>query len=118
MQTPIPDHLNIDKLRSQSFGPESLTCGMSGTYYLFSADGNLLYVGSTQSLRNRMSAHRCKGLIPFALITLLYADRRLREEWEVEAIKTFRPPYNKNHNPDWQYPKESLIGRARPYSKA
>lgn len=66
-------------------------------YVVHTAEGELLYVGVTRSLRNRMAVHKTKSAWWSAsnVITVEHFEKRAdAERRESELIETLKPPFN------------------------
>lgn len=84
-------------------------------YRLFSASGELLYVGiSLSSAMGRLRRHRADQLWwgEVAITTVEHVPRDRVKQLEIEAIGWERPRYNKHHNP--VHPPTARGVRAQP----
>lgn len=69
-------------------------------YRCYAADGQLLYIGATNSLRQRLSHHRARtpwwGQVAF-INTASFPDRATARNVERAAIEAENPLHNKTH---------------------
>jgi hypothetical protein len=68
-------------------------------YLLFDDKENLLYVGQTIYLENRICTHRKNKKIPFSICKYFICDRCELNDKEFEIILTCSPPYNNGPPP-------------------
>lgn len=77
-----------------------------GVVYRFkNAEGELIYVGVTGSLKTRVQAHRGRSFWFSEVASVEATHYRIYREAkaaELEAIRNQRPRYNKRYNPDWE----------------
>jgi len=88
-----------ERLPSVPFLHSVRLLGVGGVYFLADANGQLLYVGASQNVYNRISAHRRGGLFPDC-VTVYYCDfgfmdSRNLAEIESACIFYYEPLRNK-----------------------
>jgi DNA-binding XRE family transcriptional regulator len=81
-------------------------------YTAVNADGQPLYIGTTESPKRRILAHRKSPWWEFAagFTFRRYPDGYTAREAERRLIRQLRPPFNRSSNPDWKKPKGSRHG--------
>lgn len=74
---------------------------ISGVYYLISADLEIVYVGQSMRLKNRIYSHINKGEISFKWFAYIECwVLHHQSEQEKEAIVALKPKYNVKYHPD------------------
>lgn len=96
--------LTLDEMRAlpeQQEGREQGPC----IYFLWSKDGELLYIGATTDRNTRLARHwrekrygystsGVEKFIPFERITILNCDRMYLWDWEHAYQRAYDAPYN------------------------
>ena len=67
-----------------------------GVYFLWAADGNLLYVGQSGDVATRVVQHWCAG-IRYGRATWQHLPQRLLTMYERQYIYELDPPLNRQH---------------------
>jgi excinuclease ABC subunit C len=79
-------------------------------YLIRNGDGEIIYVGKTINLRERIARHRGRGspfrdeIASVEMIRTKSPQERVRTE--IELIRTHRPRYNIQYNPDHGRPSQ------------
>ncbi len=82
---------------------------LSGIYFLYQNE-TLNYIGKAINITNRVYQHLQANAIPFNNIKYVeIADLDKIIEYEKNLIIEFKPPYNKESNPDFIRPKKPKI---------
>ena len=93
------DKKEWERLPSVSFLHSVRLLGMAGVYFLVDSKGQLLYVGASQNVYNRISAHRRGGLFPECVKVYYcefgYMDPGNLAEIESACIFYYEPLRNK-----------------------
>lgn len=88
------NNLNIDSLpKHQTMGLESFM----GVYFLHNEDGNLMYIGKSENVYNRIMFHTTSKKTPFSTFSYVkhndYHDVNVMERF---LINKFLPEYNRD----------------------
>lgn len=92
--------VRTDVFENEHFDRKKYKLTIPDEYYVYFAfeEAELIYIGQTYDLLNRMRCHRTyKRATDF--ITFMVKDRYTAKRIEKEAIKLFNPPGNIAHNP-------------------
>jgi excinuclease UvrABC nuclease subunit len=76
--------------------PDCIPNRPSYIYFLYDED-ELLYIGRTRQLRERLNAHRCDAIIPFTRYETVAVEATKLSAIETRLIKQFQPKYNLRH---------------------
>ena len=73
-------------------------------YCCYSVDGQLVYIGSTTNINQRVHVHERQTPFAdrFAVVSYLVMPLADARAEEVAAIAAERPPLNRTHNPDYE----------------
>lgn len=87
-------HVPATELWARRIPRNDVTTIESGVYFLYDRDGDLLYVGMSVAIQNRIVAHCRQWLIPFTHVSWILVHEYVMERLEASYIHNLLPPYN------------------------
>jgi hypothetical protein len=83
-------------------GIDILESGKISAVYLLWNEGELLYVGQSYDVAQRIRTHKKEGRIPFTEYAYLAIHPEVRTQMETHLINQYKPKYNRYIPKLWQ----------------